>query len=75
MELDLNDDLEAVRSMGISDIDRFRILPEKLQRDGPSPSQQMEIMEKMRGASVKPDEEISREVEEATSFNEGSTMA
>ena len=64
MELDLKAmTLEAVRSMGISDIDRFRIPPEKLQRDGPSPSQQMEIMEKMRGASVKPDEEISREVE------------
>ena len=64
MELDLKAmTLEAVRSMGISDIDRFRIPPEKLQRDGPSPSQQMEIMEKMRGASVKPDEEVSREVE------------
>ena len=49
--------------MGISDIDRFRIPAEKLQREGPSPSQQMEIMEKMRGASVKPDEEIDRELE------------
>lgn len=64
MELDLKAmTLEAVRSMGISDIDRFRIPAEKLQREGPSPSQQMEIMEKMRGASVKPDEEIDRELE------------
>ena len=64
MELDLKAmTLEAVRSMGISDIDRFRIPAEKLQREGPSPSQQMEIMEKMRGASVKPDEEVDRELE------------
>ena len=64
MELDLKAmTLEAVRSMGISDIDRFRIPAEKLQREGPSPSQQMEIMEKMWGASVKPDEEIDRELE------------
>ena len=64
MELDLKAmTLEAVRSMGISDIDRFRIPAEKLQREGPSPSQQMEIMEKMRGASVKPDEQIDRELE------------
>ena len=64
LELDLKAmTLEAVRSMGISDIDRFRIPAEKLQREGPSPSQQMEIMEKMRGASVKPDEQIDRELE------------
>ena len=64
MELDLKAmTLEAVRSMGISDIDRFRIPPEQLQREGPSPSQQMDIMEKMRGASVQPQEQIDREVE------------
>ena len=64
MELDLKAmTLEAVRSMGISDIDRFRIPPEQLQREGPSPSQQMDIMEKMRGASVQPQEDIDREVE------------
>lgn len=64
MELDLKSmTLEAVRSMGISDIDRFRIPPEQLQRDGPSPSQQMELMEKARGASVQPQEQIDRELE------------
>ncbi|MBM87826.1 MAG: hypothetical protein CMQ41_05555 [Gammaproteobacteria bacterium] len=64
MELDLKAmTLEAVRSMGISDIDRFRIPPEQLQREGPSPSQQMELMEKARGASVQPQEQIDREVE------------
>ena len=64
MELDLKSmTLEAVRSMGISDIDRFRIPPEQLQREGPSPSQQMELMEKARGASVQPMEQIDRQVE------------
>mgnify|MGYP001212392396 CR=1 FL=1 len=64
MELDLKAmTLEAVRSMGISDIDRFRIPPEQLQRDGPSPSQQMELMEKARGASVQPQEQIEKDVQ------------
>lgn len=53
---------EAIRAMGISDLDQFRISKEQ-QAQGPTPSQQMQLMEKMRGASVKPNEEVQREVE------------
>ncbi len=53
---------EAIRSMGISDLDQFRISKEQ-QSQGPSPSQQMAMMEKMRGASVQPNEQVQREVE------------
>jgi hypothetical protein len=54
---------EAIRAMGITDLDRFRVPKEQLQQDGPSPSQQMQLMEKMRGASVQPQENVQREVE------------
>lgn len=53
---------EAIRSLGVSDLDRFRISPEQRQR-GPSPSQQLQLMEKARGASVQPQENIQRDVE------------
>jgi hypothetical protein len=53
---------EAIRAMGISDLDQFRISKEQ-QAQGPSPSQQMSLMEKMRGASVQPNEDVQREVE------------
>ena len=53
---------EAIRALGISDLDQFRISEEERQQ-GASPSQQIALMEKMRGASVQPQEEISREVE------------
>ena len=54
---------EAIRAMGITDLDRFRVSKEQLQQEGPSPSQQMQLMEKMRGASVQPQENVQREVE------------
>jgi hypothetical protein len=54
---------EAIRAMGITDLDRFRIPPEKLQQNGLSPSQQLSVMEKMRGASVQPQEQVAQEVQ------------
>ena len=53
---------EAIRALGISDLDQFRISDEERQQ-GASPSQQLALMEKMRGASVQPQEQIAREVE------------
>jgi len=52
---------EAIRAMGISDLDQFRISPEQLQQ-GMSPSQQMAMMEKARGASVQPEGEVQSQV-------------
>jgi hypothetical protein len=54
---------EAIRAMGITDLDRFRVNQKDLAQNGPSPSQQLAIMEKMRGASVQPAEQVDREVE------------
>ena len=54
---------EAIRAMGITDLDRFRVNQEDMAQNGPSPSQQLAIMEKMRGASVQPAEQVDREVE------------
>jgi len=54
---------EAIRAMGISNLDRFRISDEEREAKGLSPSQQIGMMEKMRGASVQPGEKIQREVE------------
>lgn len=53
---------EAVRSMGIHDLDKFRITPEERQQ-GPSPSQRLELMEKMRGSSVQPTEQVMDEMQ------------
>ena len=53
---------EAIRSMGVSDLDQFKISKEQ-QAQGPTPSQEMMLMEKARGASVQPQEQIEREVE------------
>ena len=53
---------EAIRSMGVSDLDQFKYSKEQ-QAQGPTPSQQMMLMEKMRGASVQPQEDIEREVQ------------
>ena len=53
---------EAIRSMGVSDLDQFKISKEQ-QNDGPTPSQQMMMMEKLRGANVQPQENIERQVE------------
>jgi len=54
---------EAIRAMGITDMDRFRVDPKQLQQNGPSPSQQMMLMEKMRGANVQDQEQVSKQVE------------
>ena len=53
---------EAIRSMGVSDLDQFKISKEQ-QAEGPTPSQQMMLMEKARGASVRPQQDVEREVE------------
>ena len=53
---------EAIRSMGISDIDQFKISKEE-QQQGMTPSQQMSMMEKMRGASVMPNEDLQNQVQ------------
>jgi hypothetical protein len=53
---------EAIRALGVSDLDRFRISPEE-QQMGPTPSQQMQLMEKARGASVMPAEQLDREIQ------------
>jgi len=52
---------EAIRSLGVSDLDQFRISPEEA-AEGPTPSQQLAIMEKMRGATVQPEEQVQNEV-------------
>lgn len=54
---------EGIRSLGISDLDRFRINQEQQQREGLKPNQQLSLMEKMRGASVQPNEQVQRDVE------------
>lgn len=54
---------EAIRAMGITDLDRFRVSQEQMQQRGPSPSQQMMLMEKMRGANVQPQENIEQQVQ------------
>lgn len=54
---------EAIRAMGITDLERFRISDQERQEQGMSPSQTMALMEKMRGASVQPADEIQRDVE------------
>lgn len=54
---------EAIRSMGITDLDRFRISKKQLQTEGLSPSQKIGLMEKMRGASVQSNDDVQRSVE------------
>lgn len=55
---------EAIRAMGVPDVDQFRITREQLQRDGLRPSQQLALMEKMRGQSaVMPQENLEKQVQ------------
>lgn len=54
---------EAIRSMGVPDLEQFRVNQAKLQQEGPTPSQQLAVMEKMRGASVMPNEQLQNEVQ------------
>lgn len=53
---------EAIRSMGVSDLDQFKISKEQ-QDQGPTPSQQMMMMEKLRGANVQSQEQIEDQVQ------------
>tara|TARA_R100000541_G_scaffold27106_1_gene36438 strand:+ start:179 stop:2095 length:1917 start_codon:yes stop_codon:yes gene_type:complete len=53
---------EAIRSMGVSDLDQFKISKEQ-SAQGPTPSQQMMMMEKLRGANVQPQGDIQDEVQ------------
>jgi hypothetical protein len=53
---------EAIRAMGVSDLDQFKISEEQ-KAGGMTPSQQLSIMEKMRGASVQPTEDVAQEVQ------------
>jgi hypothetical protein len=54
---------EAIRSMGVPDVDQFRVSREQIQRDGLSPSQQLAIMEKTRGqSSVMPMDQLESQV-------------
>jgi hypothetical protein len=53
---------EAIRAMGVSDLDQFKISPSE-QKQGMSPSQQMSMMERMRGASTMPQEQIQAEAQ------------
>jgi hypothetical protein len=53
---------EAIRSMGVPDVDQFKISREKLD-EGMSPSQKMALMEKTRGqSSVQPQENIEKQL-------------
>jgi hypothetical protein len=54
---------EAIRAMGITDLDRFRISKEEMQTNGMSPSQQVSMMERMRGANVQSEDNVQREVQ------------
>jgi hypothetical protein len=55
---------EAIRSMGVPDVDQFKISKERMERDGLSPSQQMAVAEKSRGQSmVMPAENIERQLQ------------
>lgn len=55
---------EAIRAMGLADVDSFKIGKER-QEQGPTPSQQLLMLEKMRGANqeVMPQEQLMRQVE------------
>jgi hypothetical protein len=53
---------EAIRSMGISDLDQFKITDQQ-RSQGMTPSQQLTVMEKLRGASVQPQEQVMNEVQ------------
>ena len=53
--------MELIRATGMTDIERFRLSPQRMQ-EGPSPSQKIMLMEKMRGASVQPQEQVQNQV-------------
>ena len=53
---------EAIRAMGVVDVEQF-IISEAEKAQGPSPSQEMSMMEATRGANVVPQEELMRQAE------------
>lgn len=53
---------EAIKAMGVSDIDQFKISEEEAAQ-GMTPSQQLAMAEKQRGNSVQPAENVQRQVE------------
>ena len=53
---------EAIRSMGVSDLDQFKISKAE-QEAGPTPSQQVSMMERMRGANVMGQEQMDQEIQ------------
>jgi len=65
MEYDVGRMLEeAVRSMGVPDVDQFKISREKLATEGMTPSQKLAIMEKTRGqSSIVPQENIEKQLQ------------
>jgi hypothetical protein len=55
---------EAIKALGVPDVDQFKISKESLQTNGLSPSQKMAVMEKQRGNStVIPQENIEKELQ------------
>jgi hypothetical protein len=53
---------ETIRAMGVSDLDQFKISDQQ-KEGGLSPSQKLSIMEKMRGATVQPTDQVMNEVQ------------
>jgi hypothetical protein len=54
---------EAIRAMGVSDIEQYKVSQEQMQQQGPSPSQQMAMAEKARGASVVSQEQLMEQAQ------------
>jgi hypothetical protein len=50
---------EAIRAMGVTDLDRFKHNAEA----GMAPNQQLALLEKMRGSSTRPHDQVMRDVE------------
>ena len=57
----IDDNLDHATALKVDD--PMRVECEQLQQQGPSPSQQLAMMEKMRGASVQPQENIEQQVQ------------
>lgn len=55
---------ETIRSLGVPDVDQFKISREDLQRDGLTPAQKLALMEKSRGVStVQPQDQIDQQLQ------------
>jgi hypothetical protein len=54
---------EAIRSMGVPDVDQFKVSRETLSQEGLRPNQRLALMEKLRGQStVMPVENVEKEL-------------